>query len=153
MNVLRPRLIRPLLAAASLLVFGYASPPEAEKKAAHDAVSLAKAAGADRYAASEFTVMTAAVCTRLDLWHRRVSGTGCTTSPGTPPSPWSTPPPTSSSHHHHESSPPSPPTLIKTVAPAPALVPARKEVVEILRGDRFEERKFDAKDKTEEIKQ
>ena len=51
MNVLRPRLIRPLLAAASLLVFGCASPPEAEKKAAHDAVSLAKSAGADRYAA------------------------------------------------------------------------------------------------------
>ena len=61
MNVLRPRLIRPLLAAAGLLVFGCASPPEAEKKAAHDAVSLAKSAGADRYAASEFTVMTAAV--------------------------------------------------------------------------------------------
>jgi pilus assembly protein CpaB len=70
----------------------------------------------------------------------------------------SAPPPpapaaTSSSHHHHESSPPSPPTLIKTVAPTPAPTPARKEVVEILRGDRFEERKFDAKDKTEEIKQ
>jgi pilus assembly protein CpaB len=58
----------------------------------------------------------------------------------------------SSSHrssHHESSPPPPPPTLIQTVAPTPA----RKEVVEILRGDRFEERKFDAKDKTEELKQ
>ena len=61
------------------------------------------------------------------------------------------PTPAPSSHHssHHQSSPPPPPTLIQAVAPAPA----RKEVVEILRGDRFEERKFDAKDKTEELKQ
>jgi pilus assembly protein CpaB len=61
------------------------------------------------------------------------------------------PAPSPSSHRsHHESSPQAhPPTLIQTVAPAPA----RKEVVEILRGDRFEERKFDAKEKTEELKQ
>jgi pilus assembly protein CpaB len=62
------------------------------------------------------------------------------------------PAPASSSHRssrHESTPPPPPPTLIQTVAPTPA----RKEVVEILRGDRFEERKFDAKDKTEELKQ
>lgn len=64
-----------------------------------------------------------------------------------PPPP--APAPTSSSHRHHESSPPPSPPPIQTGAPAPA----RKEVVEILRGDRFEERKFEAKDKTEELKQ
>jgi len=37
-------------------------------------------------------------------------------------------------------------------APAVAQVSPRKEVVEILRGDRFEERKFEARDKTEELK-
>jgi len=60
MNRLRPRMVRRLLAAASLLLVGCVSPPEAEKKAAHEAVSLAKSADADRYAAREFTAMTAA---------------------------------------------------------------------------------------------
>jgi pilus assembly protein CpaB len=65
-----------------------------------------------------------------------------------PPPPATAPP--SPSHRHHDSSPPPPPpTLLPAVAPAPA----RREVVEILRGDRFEERKFDAKDKTQELKQ
>ncbi len=51
----------PLLAAVSLLTFACASPPEAEKKAADAAVSTATAAGADKYAPSEFSAMTAAV--------------------------------------------------------------------------------------------
>ena len=59
------------------------------------------------------------------------------------------PAPSSRRSSHRETSAPPP-------APTPTVVaqsPARKEVVEILRGDRFEERKFDAKDKTEELKQ
>ena len=51
----------PLLAAVSLLTFACASPPEAEKKAADSAVSAATAAGAEKYAPSEFSAMTAAV--------------------------------------------------------------------------------------------
>jgi hypothetical protein len=51
----------PLLAAVSLLTFACASPPEAEKKAADAAVSTATAAGAEKYAPSEFSAMTAAV--------------------------------------------------------------------------------------------
>jgi hypothetical protein len=61
MNTLRIRVVVPLLAAVSLTVFGCASPPEAEKKAADEAVSAAKAAGAEQYAPSEFAAMTAAV--------------------------------------------------------------------------------------------
>ena len=55
------RVVVPLLAAVSLLTFACASPPEAEKKAADAAVSAATAAGADKYAPSEFSAMTAAV--------------------------------------------------------------------------------------------
>jgi hypothetical protein len=55
------RVAVPLLAAASLAAFGCASPPDAEKKAAGDAVSAAKSAGAERYALTEFTAMTAAL--------------------------------------------------------------------------------------------
>lgn len=62
------------------------------------------------------------------------------------------PAPAAPSHRRHESSPPPPPPP-PTLLPAAAPAPTRKEVVEILRGDRFEERKFDAKDKTEELKQ
>jgi colicin import membrane protein len=51
----------PLLAAVSLLTFACASPPETEKKAADAAVSAATAAGADKYAPSEFSAVTAAV--------------------------------------------------------------------------------------------
>src|SRR5262249_38321860 len=40
---------------------GCASPPEAEQKAAIDAANAAKSAGAERYALSEFTAMTAAL--------------------------------------------------------------------------------------------
>jgi hypothetical protein len=54
------RVVMPLLAAVSLLTFACASPPEAEKKAADAAVSAATAAGADKYAPSEFSAMTAA---------------------------------------------------------------------------------------------
>jgi chromosome segregation ATPase len=50
-----------VLAGVSLLTFACASPPEAEKKAADAAVSAATAAGADKYAPSEFSAMTAAV--------------------------------------------------------------------------------------------
>jgi hypothetical protein len=55
------RVVVPLLAAVSLLTFACASPPEAEKKAADAAVSAATAVGADKYAPTEFSAMTAAV--------------------------------------------------------------------------------------------
>jgi hypothetical protein len=61
MTRLRVQVVLPLLAAVTLLAFGCASPPEAEKKAAEDAVSAAKSAGAEQYARSEFNAMTAAV--------------------------------------------------------------------------------------------
>jgi len=51
----------PLLAAVSLLTLACTSPPEAEKRAADTAVSAATAAGAEKYAPSEFAAMTAAV--------------------------------------------------------------------------------------------
>ncbi len=38
----------------AVLTFGCASPPEAERKAAEQAVNAAKSAGADRYAAADF---------------------------------------------------------------------------------------------------
>jgi hypothetical protein len=55
------RVVVPLLAAVSLFTFACATPPEAEKKAADAAVSAATAAGAEKYAPSEFSAMTAAV--------------------------------------------------------------------------------------------
>jgi len=55
------RVVVPLLAVVSLLTFACASPPEAEKKAADAAVSAATAAGAEKYAPTEFSAMTAAV--------------------------------------------------------------------------------------------
>ena len=61
MKLSHVRVVVPLLAAVSLLTFACASPPEAEKKAADAAVSGATAAGADKYAPSEFSAMTAAV--------------------------------------------------------------------------------------------
>ena len=61
MHALPVRLVVPLVAAVSLLAFACASPPEAEKKAADQAVSTATAAGAEQYAPSEFSAMTAAV--------------------------------------------------------------------------------------------
>ena len=61
MRALPVRVVVPLLAAVSLLAFACASPPEAEKKAADQAVSAATAAGAEQYAPSEFSAMTAAV--------------------------------------------------------------------------------------------
>jgi len=61
MNLSHVRVVVPLLAAVSLVTFACASPPEAEKKAADAAVSAATAAGADTYAPSEFSAMTAAV--------------------------------------------------------------------------------------------
>jgi hypothetical protein len=61
MKLSHVRVVVPLLAAVSMLTFACASPPEAEKKAADAAVSAATAAGADKYAPSEFSAMTAAV--------------------------------------------------------------------------------------------
>jgi colicin import membrane protein len=61
MKLSHVRVVVPLLAAVSLLTFACATPPEAEKKAADAAVSAATAAGADKYAPSEFSAMTAAV--------------------------------------------------------------------------------------------
>ncbi len=61
MKLSHVRVVVPLLAAVSLLTFACASPPEAEKKAADAAVSAATVAGADKYAPSEFSAMTAAV--------------------------------------------------------------------------------------------
>jgi hypothetical protein len=50
-----------LLAAVSVLTVACASPPEAEKKAADAAVSAANAAGAEKFAPSEFAAMTASL--------------------------------------------------------------------------------------------
>ena len=61
MRAVRVRNVVPLVAAMSLLAFACASPPEAEKKAADAAVSAAQSAGAEKYAPSEFSAMTAAV--------------------------------------------------------------------------------------------
>ena len=61
MKLSHVRVVVPLLAAASLFTFACATPPEAEKKAADAAVSAATAAGAEKYAPSEFSAMTAAV--------------------------------------------------------------------------------------------
>ena len=61
MKLSHVRVVVPLLAAVSLLTFACATPPEAEKKAADAAVSAATAAGAEKYAPSEFSAMTAAV--------------------------------------------------------------------------------------------
>jgi len=61
MKLLRVRVVVPVLISVSLLTFACASPPEAEKKAADAAVSAATAAGADKYAPSEVSAMTAAV--------------------------------------------------------------------------------------------
>ena len=60
MNAFRA-LVVPLLAAVSLVAVGCASPPEVEKKAAETAVSAAKSAGADRYAASDYAAMNDAL--------------------------------------------------------------------------------------------
>ena len=61
MRAVRVRIVVPLIAAMSLLAVACASPPEAEKKAADAAVAAAQSAGADKYAPSEFSAMTAAV--------------------------------------------------------------------------------------------
>jgi hypothetical protein len=61
MKLSHVRVVVPLLATVSLFTFACATPPEAEKKAADAAVSAATAAGADKYAPSEFSAMTAAV--------------------------------------------------------------------------------------------
>lgn len=56
MNAALARLVVPAVVAAGLALgtFGCASPPEAEKKAAEEAVSAAQAAGAEKYASSDF---------------------------------------------------------------------------------------------------
>ncbi len=61
MKLSQVRGVVPLLAAVSLLTLACTSPPEAEKRAADAAVSAATAAGADKYAPSEFAAMMAAV--------------------------------------------------------------------------------------------
>jgi len=61
MKLSQVRGVVPLLAAVSLLTLACTSPPEGEKRAADAAVSAATAAGADKYAPSEFAAMTAAV--------------------------------------------------------------------------------------------
>ena len=61
MRIARVRVVLVLLAVASLFASACASPPEAEKKAADDAVSTAKSAGAEKYAPSEYSAMAAAV--------------------------------------------------------------------------------------------
>jgi colicin import membrane protein len=61
MKLSHVRVVVPLLAAMSLLTVACATPPEAEKKAADAAVSAATAAGADKYAPSEFSTMMAAM--------------------------------------------------------------------------------------------
>ena len=48
------RLAATLILAAAFTTFGCASPPEAQKKAAEQAVSAAKTAGAEKYASTEF---------------------------------------------------------------------------------------------------
>ncbi len=55
------RILFLLLAAltAGLTTWGCASPPEAEKKAAEEAVANARAAGAETYAANELTAAAA----------------------------------------------------------------------------------------------
>ncbi len=52
------RVVTAAVVAVALFTFGCASAPEAEKKAAEEAVSAAKAAGAERYAAGEFAAAT-----------------------------------------------------------------------------------------------
>jgi hypothetical protein len=62
MNVAVRRLVAPLVVAAGVLgTFGCASPPAAQKKAAEEAVSAAKTAGAEQYASRDFAVMTNAL--------------------------------------------------------------------------------------------
>ena len=61
MRAVRVRSVVPLVVAIGLLALACASPPEAEKKAADAAVSAAGTAGAEKYAPSEFSAMTAAV--------------------------------------------------------------------------------------------
>lgn len=63
MNPLRVRLAVPLVIIVGLLAFGCASPPEAEKKAADAAASAARSAGADKYAAADFSAMSDALKT------------------------------------------------------------------------------------------
>lgn len=55
------QLIAAFMVAASLASFGCARPPEAEKNAAEEAASSARAAGADRYASGDFAAMTEAL--------------------------------------------------------------------------------------------
>jgi hypothetical protein len=61
MRAVPARMLAPLLAAVSVFAIACASPPEAEKKAADQAVSSATSAGAEKYAPSEFAAMTAAM--------------------------------------------------------------------------------------------
>lgn len=50
-----------LILSAAFLTFGCASPPEAEKKAAEEAVAGARAAGVEKYASADFVAITAAL--------------------------------------------------------------------------------------------
>ena len=55
------RLIALTLGVCCLLVVGCTSPPDAEQRAAREAASAARSAGAEQYAPSEFIAMTTAV--------------------------------------------------------------------------------------------
>lgn len=61
MSVSPVRLTASVLLMATLVTFGCVSPPEAEKKTAEEAVSAAKAVGAEQYASSEFAAATDAL--------------------------------------------------------------------------------------------
>lgn len=62
MSISLVRLVVPVVLAVGFVAFGCASsPPEAEKKAAEQAVSAARAAGGETYASGEFTAATDAL--------------------------------------------------------------------------------------------
>lgn len=63
MRISPVRLAASVILAVAFATFGCASRPEAEKNAAEQAVSAAKAAGADKYASSDFAAATDALKT------------------------------------------------------------------------------------------
>lgn len=61
MSLSPARIVVPLVLAMAVAMFGCGAPPEAEKKAAEQAVSAAKAAGAEKYASAEFSAAAEAM--------------------------------------------------------------------------------------------
>ena len=104
-----------------------------------------------------FFTATGEADARLDAWwHEEVATAGIkpsgllpetagTLSPAEPAAPVGSAPAHRPGHRETHAAPQPP-------GPSVAQVSGRKEIVEILRGDRFEERKFEARDKTEELK-